>query len=54
MIVIQTFLHNYPIKTNKIKVIGALLEGAWIAVEELLETPHKRKKDHRKLPRARR
>jgi hypothetical protein len=54
MIVIQTLLHNYPMNTNKIKVTGALLEGAWVTVEELLETPHKRKKDHRKLPRAKR
>jgi hypothetical protein len=52
--VIQPFLHNYSMKTNKITVVGALLKGTWVAVEELLETPHKRKKDHRKLPRAKR
>jgi hypothetical protein len=39
---------------NKIKAIAAVLDGGKIAVEELIETSHKRKVDHRKLPRKRR
>jgi hypothetical protein len=40
--------------TDEIQVIFAAMQGAMVVVEEILETPHKRKKDHRQLPRAKR